>query len=62
MANERLRKKAAEKHVRLWEIADKFGVADASFSRMLRRELSVEKMQQALQFVDDIADSRQQGA
>ena len=62
MTNGRLRQAAEEKRVPLWKVAEKFGVTDSHFSRWLRREFSEERMKQALQYIDDIADSRQQGA
>lgn len=43
MANSDIRKHAAECGVRLWEIADALGVAEATFSRKLRKEFTVEQ-------------------
>lgn len=37
--NEEIRRMAKERGVKLWEIAEHLGYADATFSRKLRREL-----------------------
>ena len=42
MANEAIREKAKESGVRLWEVAEKIGVADSTFCRQMRRELKHE--------------------
>lgn len=39
MANEDIRKAAANAGVFLWEIAEGFGISDTNFSKRLRREL-----------------------
>ena len=41
MANLKLRRAAAGAGVKLWQVAEALGVADATLSRWLRRELSV---------------------
>lgn len=56
--NESLKKYAKSKGVKLWEIADRLGIADSNFSRMLRHELSAEKSIQIKQIIEDIAKSR----
>ena len=43
MKNIDIRELADKKNVRLWEIADRLGIADCNFSRMLRKELPVER-------------------
>lgn len=60
--NERIRTAAEKNGVRLWQIAERFGVEDATFSRWLRREFDPEKRKQALQFIREIADERKHGA
>lgn len=49
---------AKSKGVKLWEIADRLGIADSNFSRMLRHELSAEKSIQIKQIIEEIAKSR----
>jgi len=44
MENMDIRRAAIQEGVRLWEVAEAYGVCDTSFSRKLRRELpEVEK-------------------
>ncbi len=43
MANEIIRREAKRAGVKLWEIADYCGMADTTFSRQMRKELSEEK-------------------
>lgn len=40
MKNQDIRRAAAEAGIKLWQIADALGIADCSFSRKLRKELS----------------------
>lgn len=54
-ANEKIRKAAEEKRVRLWEIAERFGVNDVLFSKKLRHEFSEEDTARALRYIDEIA-------
>lgn len=43
MENKDIRLLAAGHGIRLWQIADKIGITDSSFSRLLRKPLSEEK-------------------
>lgn len=61
ITNEKIRISAEKNGVRLWEIAERFGVEDATFSRWLRREFSPERRKQALLFIRDIAEEHKQG-
>lgn len=56
MNNRELKLYAASKGVRLWQIAEKFGVSDAAFSRKLRKEFTREDAEQFKAFVDEIAN------
>ena len=58
VANERIREEAFKKGVRLWEIAERFGMADTAFSRKLRKELSPEDTEKALNYINDIYAER----
>lgn len=40
MANQDIRRAAAAAGVKLWQIADAFGISDSSLSRKLRKELT----------------------
>lgn len=57
-ANKDIRDKAKAYGVYLYEIARKFGVSDAYFSRWLRKEFTAEKKEQALQYIEEISASR----
>ena len=59
--NMRLRTAAKNKNVNLWEVAERFGVNDATFSRWLRQEFTPEKMREALKIIDDIASAKNRG-
>lgn len=56
MNNKKLREYAAGKKVKLWQVAEKFGVSDVAFSKKLRHELSKEDAEQFRLFVDEIAN------
>lgn len=47
---------AASKGVKLWQVAEKFGVIDVTFSRWMRKEFEKEKADKFRQFVDEIAN------
>lgn len=55
MNNKKLREYAAGKKVKLWQVAEKFGVSDVAFSKKLRHELSKEDAEQFKKYVDEIA-------
>ena len=52
--NQTIRRTAAGAGVRLWQIADKLGVTDSHFSRILRKELSEEKQAQIMQIIAEL--------
>ena len=58
MANEAIREKAKESGVRLWEVAEKIGVADSTFCRQMRRELPEARQQLILRAIDELAESK----
>ena len=55
MANEAIREKAKKSGVRLWEVAEKIGVADSTFCRQMRRELPEARQQLILRAIDELA-------
>ena len=59
MENSEIRNRAREAGVKLWEIANRYGVNDGNFSRKLRRELPVEERERILAIIDQIADERE---
>ena len=56
MANSDIKLIAAGKGVKLWQVADKLGIADGSLSRKLRNELSQEEKEHILQIITQIAE------
>lgn len=52
--NEEIRKLAKERDVKLWEVAEKLGCADATLSRKLRKELSAAEKKQIVEIIDCI--------
>ena len=55
MANEDLKRYAAGKGVRLWQVAKRFGVTDGWFSKLLHDPLPDEKATMFRRFVDELA-------
>lgn len=43
MKNNDIRQEVQKANVKLWQIAEKLGVTDSTFSKMLRKELSAEQ-------------------
>lgn len=54
MKNQRIREAAAAAGVKLWQIAEAYGLSDGNFSRKLRRELPEEEQERILQIVDEL--------
>lgn len=55
MKNVDIRKAAADKGVRLWEIAQRLGISDGNFSRKLRCELPNDMQTRIFAIIDEIA-------
>lgn len=55
MRNEEVRAYAKQKNVKLWLIAERLGIADSSFSRMLRYEITEEKKAEIKAIIDELA-------
>ena len=54
MLNTDIRKTAQRSGVRLWEVAERLGIADSTFSRKLRHELPDAEKQRIFAIIDDI--------
>lgn len=54
-ANMKIREKARNSGVRLWQIADALGMQESLFSKKLRKELSEEEQEKILSIIDDLA-------
>lgn len=51
MNNIDIRKAAIEAGVKLWQIAEELGIADATLSRKLRRELSDKERERVMEII-----------
>lgn len=60
MNNQELRKLAAEKDVKLWQIADEIGIADTTFSKWMRKELSEDEEKKCMKQSMPYQPSRRQ--
>ena len=54
MANKDIREAAKTAGVRLWQIANKLKVSEATITRLLRIELSAEKKVEFLKIIDEL--------
>lgn len=52
--NQEIRRAAAAAGVRLWQIAEKLGMADSMFSRLLRKEFDPETRERVLQIITEL--------
>lgn len=55
MANLDIRAAAVSAGVRLWRVADALGIADASLSRKLRKELPQEEKEKILSIIQKLS-------
>lgn len=53
-ANQKIRRAAAGAGVKLWQIADKLGITDSYFSRLLRKELPADKQADILRIIAEL--------
>lgn len=58
MKNRRIREAAKAQGVMLWEIAERLGVTDSTFSRKLRRELPDGEQERLISIISDISRAR----
>ena len=57
--NEEIRKLAKDRDIKLWEIAEQLGCADATLSRKLRRELPEAEKKEILAIIERLARENQ---
>lgn len=62
MCNKELREYAKIHGVKLWQIAEMFGLSDVVFSKKLRHELSIEDATKFKEFTDEIANGGEKHA
>lgn len=55
MTNNDVRRAAAGAGVKLWQVADKLGIADCSLSRKLRKELPQEEKDRIFDIIDKLS-------
>ena len=55
MRNKEIKEYIKYKNVPMWMVAERLGIADSSFSRMLRYEISEEKKLQIKAITDELA-------
>ena len=54
MANTDIKELAKKSNVRLWQIADKLGIGDITFSKRLRKELSTEEKAKIKSIIEEL--------
>ncbi len=54
-ANKEIREHAKNAGVRLWQVAERIGLSDATFSRKLRRELPEQERKHILGVIGELA-------
>ena len=59
MKNNDIKEAAKQAGVRLWQVAEAFGMNDGNFSRKLRKELPQEEKAKILEIIDSLAQERQ---
>ncbi len=57
-ANIEIRMAAKNAGIRLWQIAERFGVNDGNFSRKLRHELPPQEREKILNIIDEMASEK----
>ena len=58
LSNAEIRRSIAESGLLKWEVAERIGISDSSFSRMLRRELPPDKRERVLQAIEQLSKER----
>ncbi len=57
MVNEKIRTVAKKNKVRLWQIADRLGISEATITRKLRKEVPDSEKEKILLIISDIVNS-----
>lgn len=53
-ANQDIRRAVIEAGLKLWQVADRLGISDNGFSRMLRKELTLEKKECIFAIIEEL--------
>ena len=59
MKNNDIKEAAKRAGVRLWQVAEVYGMNDGNFSRKLRKELPHEEKEKILEIIDRLAQEQQ---
>lgn len=59
-ANQDLRIRIEENHIKYWQVAYDYGVDDSAFTRKLRRELSKEEKEKINKIIDKLIKEKQE--
>lgn len=60
MKNFEIRDAAQKAGVRLWQVAEEYGVNDGNFSRRLRKELPKEEKEKIMGIIEQLAKENQE--
>lgn len=52
--NQKIRRTAATAGVKLWQIAERLGITDSYFSRLLRKEFPADKQTEILRIIAEL--------
>lgn len=55
MRNKEIRDYIRSKGIPMWRVAERLGIADSNFSRMLRYEISESKKKEIMHIIDELA-------
>lgn len=55
-ANQDIRQTAIDKGIKHWQIADKLGIREETFSKMLRKELPEDMKQKVMEVIDKMTE------
>lgn len=55
MRNKEIKDYIKSKGIPMWRVAERLGIADSSFSRMLRYEISDDKKKEIMHIADELA-------
>lgn len=61
MKNNEIREAAKRAGIKLWQIADVYGVSDCNFSKKLRKELPATEKEKILSIIMALADEQEKG-
>ncbi len=57
--NEHIKRYAKDRGVKLWEVAYRYGITDATFSRKLRRELPTQEQEKIMEIINELAKEKE---